>query len=103
MTYSVDLRERVVAFVKAGGTKTEASRQFSISRACIYDWVERVDLKPKRYELTKTRKLCRKALAQHVKDFPDMLSVDRANHFGVAPSSLCVALQKIKITRKKNS
>ena len=31
MTYSVDLRQRVVKFVEAGGAKAEAARRFSVS------------------------------------------------------------------------
>lgn len=36
MGYSTDLRERVVDFVKNGGSKTEAAKQFSVSRAIVY-------------------------------------------------------------------
>ena len=35
MRYSTDLRKRVVDFIKAGGSKAEASRRFSITRATI--------------------------------------------------------------------
>jgi len=31
MTYSLDLRERVVDFVLSGGSKAEASRRYQIS------------------------------------------------------------------------
>ncbi|MEM7591421.1 MAG: IS630 transposase-related protein [Cyanobacteria bacterium P01_A01_bin.83] len=35
ITYSVDLRQRVVAFVEAGGAKAEAARRFSVSEGSV--------------------------------------------------------------------
>jgi len=37
MAYSSDLRKRVLAFIEAGGQKTQACRQFSIVRATLSD------------------------------------------------------------------
>jgi hypothetical protein len=65
MTYSIDLRRRVVAFVTDGRSKSEASRRFSVSR-----------------------KLDEQALIAHVKANPLMLAKDRAAHFGVDPTSI---------------
>lgn len=39
MIYSIDLRKRVLDFVKAGGSKAAASRTFGISRRCVYNWL----------------------------------------------------------------
>lgn len=39
MTYSVDLRQRVVAFVKAGGAKVEAARRFSVSEGSVHNLI----------------------------------------------------------------
>ena len=36
MTYSLDLRQRVVNFVKKGGSKAEASRRYEMGRDTIY-------------------------------------------------------------------
>ena len=47
MTYSEDLRERVVEFVRAGGSKSKAAEQFKVSRWCVYDWLSRKSLEPK--------------------------------------------------------
>jgi transposase len=40
MTCSVDLRERVVAFCRGGGKKTEAAERFGVHRQTIYAWLE---------------------------------------------------------------
>jgi len=102
MTYSLDLRQRVVAFVYSGGGKSEACRRFSVNRGTIYDWLSREDLSPKPYVLKQPRKLDREVLRRHVLQHPDMLSKDRAAYFGVVPSAMCKALKQIQITRKKS-
>lgn len=103
MTYSIDLRRRVVEFVVAGGSKSEASRRFSICRATVYQWTSLgEDLSPKRYERTRARKLDERALAAHVEAHPLMLARDRAVIFEVHPTSITRALKRIGIRRKKH-
>ena len=43
MAYSSDLRKHVLAFIEAGGKKTEACQQFSIARATVYTWLNAED------------------------------------------------------------
>ena len=43
MRYSTDLRKRVLDFIKAGGSKAEASRRFSITRVTIDRWLKAKD------------------------------------------------------------
>jgi transposase len=43
MTYSVDFRKKVVAFVWNGGGQAEAARHFDISLWCVRDWLARKD------------------------------------------------------------
>ena len=39
MSYSSDLRKRVLDFVHNGGSKAEASRTYNVSRTSIYNWL----------------------------------------------------------------
>ncbi|MDR0274992.1 MAG: transposase, partial [Burkholderiaceae bacterium] len=39
MAYSEDLKQRVLAFVAAGGSKIEAARLFSLARSTLYVWL----------------------------------------------------------------
>jgi transposase len=39
MNYSKDLRERVISFVQAGGSKVEAARRFQVNRRSVYGWL----------------------------------------------------------------
>ena len=46
MSYSLDLRKRLVEFVQAGGSKADSSRMFSVSLWCVNEWCKRDSLKP---------------------------------------------------------
>lgn len=72
MTYSVDLRKRVVEFVVAGGSKAEASRRYKVSLWCVNDWCKRDNLNPSPQKGRK-RKLDWKSLSQHIQEYPDAL------------------------------
>lgn len=102
MTYSVDLRKRVVDFVDGGGSKAEASRRYEVSLWCVNDWCRRKDLTPEP-QLGRKRKLDWKALAQHIRENPDALLRERAQHFGVHTSAIGYATKQMKLTRKKNA
>ena len=100
MNYSVDLRRRVIEFVKQGGRKTDAAHIFNVGRRTIYDWLERSDLNPTVRGVYDS-KLNKKELAAHVKAHPDALLRERAEHFGMHTSTIGSALKKMAI-RKKN-
>lgn len=104
MGYSVDLRERVIKFIEDGGSKTDAARIFSVSRVTIYSWekkkVEKGTLKdtpPKRG----WKKLNPELLLAHVAKYPDLTLAEYAKHFGASITSVCLALKRLKVTRKK--
>ena len=104
MSYSIDLRERVIRYIEEGGSKIEASRIFNVCRMTIYKWlkkkVEKGTLKddpPKRG----WKKLEPSALLAYVQEHPDGRLADYANHFGASIPSVYEALKRLKITRKK--
>ena len=103
MTYSLDLRKRVVNFVKNGGSKTEASRIYEVSLWCVYDWCKRKELEPKKSSQRRKRKLDWEALRLHVKEYPDALLRERAEHFGVQINAIWYACHQMQLTRKKNT
>ena len=45
MSYSIDLRERVIKFIENGGSKMEAVRTFSVCRVTIYSWLKKKAVK----------------------------------------------------------
>jgi putative transposase len=102
MTYSIDLRERVCAFVREDGSKAEAERRFKVSRKTIYNWLGSSTLEPKKHG-HRNRKLDWHKLRQHVAEYPDALLRERAATFGVRISSIEYALEQMDISHKKNA
>jgi transposase len=102
MPYSLDLKEKVIAYIENGGRVSSAAKVFGINRASIYRWLGQTNLAPIKVERRK-RKLDWKALEEDVKKYPDLRLCDRAKKFGVRISSIGYALKKLKITRKKKS
>lgn len=98
----MDLRERVVAFVRGGGSKAEAMRRYSVSRKTVYNWVISPSLEPKRC-LRRKRKLDWEALRQDVFRHPDLLLRERAAKFHVHISSLGYACKEMGLSHKKNT
>lgn len=101
MTYSIDLRERVVDYVRSGGSQAEASRLFKVTSRSIYNWLRSDDLCPKAHT-QRRRKLSKECLAAHVRDFPDALLRERAAHFNVSIPSIWAALRKMNIVKKND-
>jgi putative transposase len=102
MTCSIDLRERVVNYIRSGGSKAEASRRFSVSRQTVYNWLSRDNLSPKKHG-SRNRKLDKQALRLHVQEHPDALLRERAAIFGVTVQALSHALAKMGIGKKKSA
>lgn len=102
MTYSLDLRRRVVNYVEEGGTKAAASKIYQVSRWCVYDWCkrDRLEAKPRK---RRSRKLDWEALRHHVREYPDALLRERAQYFQVNINAIWYACIPKKLTNKKNS
>ena len=101
MTYSIDLRKRVVEHVEKGGFKAEAARIFGVSLWCVNDWCNRNNLAPKTHPPRKKRKLNWDALKTHTQIYPDAFLRERAEHFGVHIHAIEYALKQMNLTRKK--
>ena len=102
MAYSSDFRKCVLAFIEAGGKKTQACRQFSIARATLYTWLNAEDALVRQKPGPRgPRTLDRQALEKHVADFPDQTQAERASHFGVSEFCVYYGLKTLGITRKK--
>ena len=94
MAYSIDYRRRVISFVNEGGSKLEAARLFKVHPETVYEWLKRgEDLSP-RPAKTRQRKLDKKELARHVREYPDALLRERAIHFRVHINAIWMALER---------
>jgi transposase len=101
MTYSEDLRKRVVAFVQGGGSKSEGARLFKVSRGCVYLWLNCKNLAPKRVRNTQPYTLNEAELKTHVEKYPDAYQHERAAALGVSWHVVLYGLRRLGITRKR--
>ncbi len=101
--YALDLRERVVKFIAAGGTKAEARRRFSLGRSTIYRYLAAVKtntLAPKKSWGT-WRKLDPAKLQAQVKKHPDATLKELQVALGVSHNAVWVRLRQLGFTLKK--
>ena len=102
MSYSSDLRKSVLNFIEAGGSKTEAAKQFGVARTTIYQWLNAPDpFACQKPGPRGPRSIDYDALKQHIADFPDQTLAERANHFGVSTFCIWHGLKRLGYTRKK--
>ena len=105
--YSLDLRERVFKFIKKGGTITEASERFEVSRKTIHFWKKLKKatgkLLPVKRQNNYPKKFTDKALEKYLAKYSSATLLEIGNHFKVTPQTIFYRLKKLKITRKKNA
>jgi transposase len=101
--YTLDLRERVVKFVKSGGSKAEAARRFAVGRRTVYRYLDAAQagtLAPKQ-SWGHWRKLDPHQLQAHVKKHPDATLKEIQKVFGVSHHAVWVRLRQLGFTLKK--
>jgi transposase len=101
--YALDLRERVIKFLEAGGSKAEAARRFDLGRRTVYRYLTAAKagvLAPKK-SWGKWRKLDPQKLSSHVKAHPDATLQELETVFGVSHNAVWVRLGQLGFTLKK--
>jgi transposase len=101
MRCSSDLRQRVVEFVRRGGSKAEAARRFQVGEANVYRWLKPGGLAYQRLGPRRPHKLDWEPLRRHVDAHPDQTQAERARHFEVSRYCIWNALHRLQITHKK--
>jgi transposase len=97
MAYSKDLRKRVLDFVAAGASKTEAAERFGVSRMIVFVWCRT----PEKASASKPGpKGCWKVdlmvLKQKVEERPTAYQQELARGLGVSRSSIWRGLRKLQ-------
>ncbi|MBX9577366.1 MAG: transposase [Chthoniobacterales bacterium] len=105
MSYSIDLKKRVLGFIEEGGSKVEASKRFSIGRRTIFKWInkkrERGTLANKK-RISLPRKLQEESLKKYLRKHPDHYLREIAVVFKVTPEAVFYACRRWDLTYKKN-
>lgn len=102
MAYGLEIRELVVSYINAGGSKSRASDIFEVSERTIYYWMTRKNLAPT-LKHTKGYKIDSKALKEYIKNNPDAYLREIAQEFNVSIAAISKAFSKLKISNKKNT
>jgi transposase len=104
MAHSEDLRRRVVKYIRQGGSKAEAARIFGINRGCVYVWfrMEKEGRGRRKPGPRGARKVDMQKLSALTRQRNDLMLKEMAQIFDVHESTICKALKRIGMSRKKN-
>lgn len=104
--YSLDLRQRAVAYVLEGGQRTVACHIFQIGRDTLYRWIRQYqaegEVAPKLRGKYVSRKLDDAVVAQYIAAHPDATLEELGEVFRVSAVAIWKACHRLQITRKKN-
>ena len=101
--YALELRERVIKFVQAGGTRGEAARCFQLGERSVYRYLAAAKtntLAPKT-SWGAWRKLDPAKLQAHVKKHADATLAELATALNVSHNAVWVRLNQLGCTLKK--
>jgi putative transposase len=101
MRCSKDLRRRVIAYVQAGGKKTEAAKHFGVGEASVYRWMKCGEVAQKPGPRS-SHKIVDGSLQGLLEKRPDAMLKELAKELHVDPSTVWYAMRRLKISRKKN-
>jgi putative transposase len=105
--YSVDLREKVIAYIESGGSRLLAAKIFSIGERTVRRWItlkkETNSIIPRPHGGGNSPKIDLKSLKEYVDSNPDKTLAELGEKFLVSTTSIWYALRKIDYVYKKNS
>jgi len=104
MAYSKDLREKVIAYLKAGHSQREARDVFHISLTAINRWNQLYKTTGKLEDKKPCRtfkKLEPAELKAYVEGHPDAYLKEIGEAFGCSDTAVRKAFKRLGITRKK--
>jgi len=105
VSYSLDLRERVVKRAEKTNNMLETSREFEIGYETVRKWMrayrEENRLTPKEAYRQEPYKLNWEEVEEFVKENPDWYQLEYASYFNVSRGQICKVLKRLGITRKK--
>jgi transposase len=107
MSYSIDLRTRVIASVLGGQSRIDASKIFQVHYQTVKEWVKRYletgEVAPRKAPPSNAGQLNLEELRQDVQLAPDSFQSERATRLGVTQPTISRGLSKLGMTRKKKT
>lgn len=101
--YSLDLKQKAIAFLQKGNSKRHTARQFGIGEDTLYRWLRLAktgDLKAKK-RTDFPRKVPDHVLRAYVEQHPDHTLKEIGQAVGLHSSKVGKHLTRMNITRKK--
>ena len=104
--YSLDLRSRVISFVKSGNSERKAAKIYNLHRSTVNRWCVRY--KKEGHFLPRKRigaksKIKQSEFVDYLATHPDVKLVDLATYFKISVSGIFYWLRKLGYRYKKNS
>jgi len=107
MSYSLDLRERVVSYVESGASRVSAAKFFKVGERTVRRWLclkkETGKLSPRPHGGGYPPKIDLLELKKSVDLNPNQTLSELEEEFSASGASLWHALKKLQYTYKKNS
>ena len=104
MAYSLDMRQRALELLKEGKSKTEIAKMLGTSRTSILRWSKRASRGKLAAIYPKERggfRVNDEKLKAYVAKNPDAYQAEIAEAIGAKENTVCRALKRLKISRKK--
>ena len=105
MTYSLDLRKKVLEYLEKGATEEETARIFGVTARTVSNWKRRQreqNLAPKARRPSPS-KIDSDQLRQYIHDYPDAYLREIAEEFESTLQAVFYACKRLKISLKKRS
>jgi transposase len=107
MSYSLDLRKKVINFLERTPNMSKASEYFGLNYNTVRAWFkaykEENRLAPKEAYRQEPYKLNWEELRTFVEQNPDKYQAEYAEHFGVSRGQIGKVLKKLGFTHKKKA
>ena len=104
MSYSEDLRKKVIGYLRRGNSQREAARVFGINLSTVSEWQKKYqetgDLRNKPLNRT-FKKIDPEKIRQYMKANPDAYLKEIGDEFGCSDTAVQKALKRLGLTRKK--
>jgi putative transposase len=104
MAYPEKLRQAALNYLDKGHSYVQTAATFGIGTTTLWKWIKKLRGEGTLKDATPQRpwkKIDPVALEAYVKDNPDKMIKEYAQHFAVATSTMHNALKKLGFTRKK--
>jgi len=101
--YALDLRKRIIDFVKEGGTKSGAAERFKVSRSTVYRciYADNNGTLGQKPTYASLRKLDPEKLREEVTNNPNATLAEYAEKFNVNLVTIWYSLKKMGIKLKR--